>query len=85
MSDYKLIVYPNPNGGLFRILMEIDKAEDLEIKVFDISGKLMYLDELNNINGKISHEIDLSHLEKGLYQLHLKTQLGVFNKTVVIQ
>ncbi|MCK4750428.1 MAG: T9SS type A sorting domain-containing protein, partial [Bacteroidales bacterium] len=85
INKYNLVVYPNPSEGLFKLMMDIDQVEDLNIKVFDLSGKLVYLEELRNINNRFEHDIDLTGLEKGMYQLYLKTDTGMYNKTIVIQ
>jgi len=66
-------------------MMGMERPEDLYIKVFDLSGKLVYVNEFRAVNRRLEHDMNLSHLEKGLYQLHLKTERGIFNKTLVIQ
>jgi hypothetical protein len=53
--------------------------------LFDLSGKLVYMDELRNTGTRLDHELDLSVFEKGLYHLYLKTPGGIYNKTIVIQ
>jgi len=84
-SEYNLIVYPNPSEGEFKLMMDMERPEDLDIKVFDLSGKLVYNNEFRAVSRRLEHDINLSHLEKGLYQLHLKTERGIFNKTLIIQ
>lgn len=85
MDEYNLIVYPNPSEGKFRILMDMDYSDDLDIKVFDLSGKLVYLDELRELSQRLVHEIDLSQKGKGMYHLQLKTSKGVFNSILIVQ
>jgi hypothetical protein len=84
MDEYNLVVYPNPSEGKFRILMESANPEDVDIRVFDLSGKLVYLDAVRDFSGQLSHEIDLTHLAQGIYQMQLRTSKGVFNKTLMI-
>lgn len=84
-QDYKLLVYPNPSDGLFKLMMEVDGVEDLEIKVFDLSGKLVHLEELHRVSSKLEHDIDLSRYAKGMYHLHLKTDKGKYDQILVIQ
>lgn len=84
-DEYQLILYPNPSEGLFRLMMNMGESEDLDIKVFDLSGKLLFQDEIENSLRRLDYVIDLSNMEKGMYQLQLRTDKGVFNKTLVIQ
>lgn len=59
------MVYPNP----VKHVLNISTSEDLsgsQIKIFDISGKLIDTYNFNN-------SIDLSHLENGVYVVHVGT------------
>ncbi len=85
MDSYNLLVYPNPSEGIFKVMMDLGDNEDLDIKVFDLSGKLVHLSELRSVSNRLEQEIDLSGLEKGMYQLHLKTERGIYNKMLLIQ
>jgi len=85
INEYNLVIYPNPSEGLFKLFMDIEQVEDLSIKVFDLSGKLVYLEELTGISNKLEHDIDLTGFEKGMYQLLLKTGSGLYNKAIIIR
>lgn len=85
VNSYGLVIYPNPSKGLFKLKMDFNRVEDLNIKVFDLSGKLVYLEELRNVENRLEQDIDLMSLEKGTYQLYLKTDSGLFNKILLIQ
>ena len=85
INEYNLVIYPNPSEGLFKLKMDFNKVEDLNIKVFDLSGKLVHLKEFRNIGIGLEHDIDLTGFERGIYQLLLKTDSGLYNKTIVIQ
>jgi len=54
-------IYPNPNTGLVNI--DLNSLKDVNIKVYDISGNLIYAE--NNISG-------------GLYQFNLEVANGMY-------
>jgi len=56
-------IYPNPNNGVFSIMV-IDNAAAIEVVVFNVIGeKVFQLTALGDHGAKI----DLSNLDKGLY------------------
>lgn len=85
MDLYNLVVYPNPSTGTFKLALDMEGTEDLDVRVFDLSGKIIYRDEIRNPGGRLEHTIDLSGYEKGIYQLNLRTDRGIYNKVLVIQ
>jgi len=70
-------IYPNPTDGMVQI--GYDK-ELTEIRLYDISGKLVYVD--TNPSGLI-HKIDMSSFERGVYTLQLTSTEGAVNGRVV--
>ena len=66
-------VYPNPSSGLFNVEFQSDKNSQVEVRVYDINGRL--LDKRDVIpNGLIQRqEINLSHsdIKTGLYFLEI--------------
>jgi hypothetical protein len=85
VDQYELMVWPNPSSGIFNLSLNYKKTEDLKIKVFDISGKLVHLKELKDLHSAVEISLDLSVYEKGIYQLRLETESGYYNKVLVVQ
>ena len=85
VDAYNLVVYPNPSEGKFRILMETGHPENIDIRVFDLSGKLVYIYTIKNFSGQLSHEVDLSGIAEGMYQMQIRTGSGVYNNKLVIR
>lgn len=64
-------VYPNPNGGSFMLEMsENVDLEALEIQIFNLSGKMVYLNKTIN-SSKVA--INLEDLPRGLYLVRLNS------------
>ena len=62
-SDNKILIYPNPNKGIFTV--ELTQAT--ELRIVDITGQLIYKAKLPN--GKT--ELNLSNYSSGLYFVEL--------------
>jgi hypothetical protein len=63
--EYSLSLYPNPTNGLLNL--SADQNID-EIKVYNLSGQLI----LNSIQP--NNQIDLSHLESGVYLIEISIE-----------
>ncbi|MDP6908764.1 MAG: T9SS type A sorting domain-containing protein [Flavobacteriales bacterium] len=61
--DWDVTIYPNPNNGVFSIMI-VDNHGAIEVVVFNVIGEKVF--ELTTL-GDHGAKIDLSSLEKGLY------------------
>ncbi|RLD65632.1 MAG: hypothetical protein DRI84_06420 [Bacteroidetes bacterium] len=84
MHDISLSVFPNPNNGQFTITINSETQKRINIMVFNNLGSVIATDQID-VNGKISKNIDLSHLSKGIYYLRLQTSDDVVMRKVIIQ
>jgi len=62
-------VFPNPTNGIIQINSTV-QSENIFVKIFDISGKLVGIEMLN---GGIENSVDISRLPKGLYFIVVST------------
>ncbi|UKN00747.1 PKD domain-containing protein [Paracrocinitomix mangrovi] len=75
-ENYELNIYPNPTNGLVQI-----KYTSLinEIRLYDISGKMVYATtESNN-----THQIDMSAFESGVYTIQIFSDQGLLNGKII--
>jgi len=79
----KVTLFPNPSTGVFRIKGEI--MGDLSLKVYDISGKIIFEKDFDAGENQLDLEINLSHCPKGYYIVHGNTAHGEFRKTIILQ
>ena len=69
--ESKLVtIFPNPVYDYLKILSSI--ASNLEVKLFDMSAKLLYSDTISGV----LNNIDMRYLNKGVYLLEVKFQDG---------
>jgi hypothetical protein len=64
--DIKTKIYPNPTTSI--LIVELEKNVNADIMVYDVNGKLVIKDKLNNEQQK---QLDFSFLKQGNYLLHI--------------
>lgn len=73
-------IYPNPNFGQFII----NSSNTLNtIEIYDFAGKLVYSD--NTLKRKTLVEIDLSHLQKGIYFARIQDRKQIVTEKIIIK
>ena len=70
-------IYPNPTSFDFNLLYEASINELATIKVFDITGKLMSEEKVNQTEGNNKFTIETSTLQTGLYIVELRNSEGI--------
>ena len=79
----QIYIYPNPNKGIFNIVVKTGEKTDLIIELMNIQGQIVYR---NNVKGVLTFidEIDVSGLAKGIYYLRVNTGKQVKVEKVVV-
>jgi len=78
--------YPNPSNGQFTVEMNIEKATELTVNVFDLSGRNVYSQQQSAFSGNNIININASNLAKGTYLLQMINSDGKrFVNTLIIQ
>jgi hypothetical protein len=72
-----LKVYPNPNNGIFNISFNNPKTDSFTIHVVDLTGKVVYKEEVRNFSGAFNKSIDLSGLNSQFYFVQIITDTEV--------
>jgi len=78
-------VYPNPNSGIFNIVLDLKELEDVTIRIFDISGTIISTEKLGRFSGILNKEINLPGLSRGMYYIQVITDKGTLNAKVIIE
>lgn len=79
IMDVTFDVFPNPSNGIVNI--QTDQTETYTIKVYDISGKMVF----ENCMDENQKQIDLTGVEKGMYILHFSNDKHQFRKELIIR
>lgn len=77
----ELSFYPNPSTDLLILNFPPD-SEDLSIGIYDIRGKLLYLEEIGSIR---TYEVNLNSFQSGIYLLRIKDRSRMFNGKLIIE
>ncbi len=79
-------IYPNPSSGVFNIDIDLKKATDVKIEVFDVLGKMIYQrDKSKYSQGKHSVKINVeNHKTENCFVL-IKTNYGNIVRKVVLK
>ena len=85
VSIDNLDVYPNPSRDIFNVSFTSEDAQDLEVRVINVVGEVVYTENLMNFTGEFTKEIDLRRSTKGIYFLEITTEDGVINKKMILQ
>ena len=76
LADWNGKIYPNPFSQNLTLSLESEKAETIQIKVFDLLGKSVF-ETTQDLNiGENTTELSLGHLISGTYFVRLYTEKG---------
>ena len=84
ISD-QILVYPNPNSGEFSILVSFADLQQTQITISDVTGKIIYNEQLNNKTGNFKQEVVLSNVSKGIYYVQLKSDKYIASKKLIVK
>jgi hypothetical protein len=80
-----LDVYPNPSRDVFNVTFTSEDVQDLEVRLVNIVGEIVYTENLQQFVGEYTKSIDLETYTKGVYFLEITTNNGVVNKKLILQ
>ncbi len=78
-------VYPNPGNGLYNIKLNSSKNQQVDLMVFDNSGKVVYQKNNISVTGQNTISIDLTGRSSGIYQLFIRSNNRLINKKLILQ
>ena len=84
-SITNLDVYPNPSRDVFNVTFTSEDVQNLEVKVVNVVGEVVYTENLQQFVGEYTKLIDLANYTKGVYFLEITTDNGVVNKKLILQ
>ncbi|MCS6917615.1 MAG: MopE-related protein [Chitinophagales bacterium] len=82
-----IVLYPNPNSGRFQLSVPNGAAGPLHVKIFNLSGRLVFAQTLDNSSiDSQSVELDLRHaLGAGCYLMRCTTSDRASQQLLIIQ
>ncbi|WP_298237382.1 reprolysin-like metallopeptidase [uncultured Algibacter sp.] len=84
LSFENLKIIPNPNKGEFTIKLQNIQSEKLYLGIFDIRGRSLFNESYDNTS-ELNKNIYLSHLQSGMYILHLDDGIRKATRKIIIE
>ena len=78
-------VYPNPVNDQFTLEIDLEEETQLTIKLYHFTGQLIRSEEIDNVTGNYTQQMDLSGYSKGIYYLQIMTEEGIARRKVIYQ
>ena len=63
---------PNPASSATSITFKSEIADNYDVQVLDLNGRVLINEKINAGEGYNIYEINTSHLAKGIYMVHLR-------------
>lgn len=79
-----IYLYPNPNAGHFRLLVETGGMGEWEFAVYDVEGRLVYEESFLEAQDRWEHGIELSVMAEGMYFAYLRGTEGVWTGRIAV-
>ncbi|HRN94317.1 MAG TPA: T9SS type A sorting domain-containing protein [Chitinophagales bacterium] len=70
-------VYPNPSNGQLNLIYTSNRVENSTLRIFNLTGKVVYKKELVSQSGINQESILMSDLQKGIYFLSLNNSKAI--------
>lgn len=83
LSQEQVKVFPNPTSDYIRVEMNLDRPQNVNVYLTDVSGKLINMTNRSNfINGSI--EINVQSVPSGTYFLKISSATGVKTEKISV-
>jgi len=70
--ESELRVFPNPTHGEFEISLNVEESSKLNVRLYSLSGQLIFEDSKSDYSGYYGKKIDLNGNPVGIYFLSVK-------------
>ena len=80
-----LTTYPNPSNGIFNIVFNSNTKQDIDLRVHNILGEVIFSESIKDFNGDYNRSLDLSQYPNAMYILQLNTRDVIINKKLVLE
>jgi hypothetical protein len=80
-----LNIYPNPSKDIFNIEFRSLVSQDLQIRIINSVGDVVFIEDLQNYNGEYKKQISLDEYAKAIYFLEIQTNDRIVNKKLILQ
>ncbi|AFM04821.1 hypothetical protein Fleli_2455 [Bernardetia litoralis DSM 6794] len=76
-------IYPNPSKGIFKVQFPVVLTENVEISIFDTTGKIIKTQFFEKNNQEFV--IDIQNVAKGMYLIRFNQNNTVYSKSIILE
>ncbi len=80
-----LSLWPNPSNGEINLSFNTQNNKDVNVKLYDLRGRLISKLSFNNSGGEFNENIQLGELETSIYILNIENAGVAINRRIVIE
>lgn len=84
-KENRLLIYPNPNNGQFKLVYEATKKGTIAIKITNVNYQTVFSEKIKIGVGKFEKEVVLSNQPKGTYIVTIEQGDMVLSKKILIE
>lgn len=78
-------LYPNPSNGNFNLQFDTVSSDDVQLQLFDLTGRLVQEVSYKNVKARFSENISFNNASKGLYLLKIKNGTTQTTRKLIIE
>lgn len=76
---------PNPGNGFYNLKFALDSTEPVSVKVVDLSGDVVFNDEISNFSGQYEKDLKIEGRSRGSYLLQIQQGGQWMHKKFLLQ
>jgi len=81
--DAEIMIYPNPNQGVFEVKVNLEESSELEIRLYDLSGKVIFENSKSGYSGVYNEKIYLRAHAVGMYFLSVNIDGNLTTEKII--
>jgi len=85
LAGYGVDIYPNPNNGVFQLTFNSVLEQEIDIRILNTIGQVVYEETLTGFSGEYNNTIDISREAVGVYTLQIITEEGTHTERISVQ
>ena len=78
-------LFPNPTEGNFELSLNGPLGETSNVEIYSVSGSRVYTASMNTKGNYGQMNIDLSHVDAGMYIVKIVSENGVYTKELIVK
>lgn len=78
-------VYPNPATDVLNFSFTAKTSQEVKAELYDVTGKKVYENNIGQVSGATSQNINVARFAKGVYTLKLVSDISAEYKKIVIE